>query len=70
MFRRAALGAAAALLLAAPARADFFDDVRRTFEKDIPRTFEHDIPRAFGATPRKDPAPVKRGKPPAPAPRP
>ncbi len=59
------LPAALALLAsAAPARADFFDDLRRTFQKDSPRTFEEDIPRAFGANPRKGPAPVAPVKPP------
>src|SRR5262245_61533357 len=45
----------AALLLAAavpaPARADFFDDVRRTFQTDIPHFFQDDIPCAFGGQP-------------------
>ena len=44
----------AALLLAAataPARADFFDDVRRTFQTDIPHFFQDDIPCAFGGKP-------------------
>jgi hypothetical protein len=31
-----------------PARADFFDDVRRTFETDIPHFFQDDIPCTFG----------------------
>ncbi|MBC7802100.1 MAG: hypothetical protein H7Z10_15900 [Gemmatimonadaceae bacterium] len=55
------------LLAAAPARADFFDDVRRTFQKDIPRTFEQDIPRAFGANPKKTPNEPKRPAKPPPA---
>lgn len=33
------------------ARADFFDDARRTFQHDIPRFFQHDIPCAFGGRP-------------------
>src|SRR6516165_2248093 len=33
------------------ARADFFDDARRTIKIDIPRFFEHDIPCAFGGKP-------------------
>jgi hypothetical protein len=45
----------AALMLAsvapAPARADFFDDVRRTFQTDIPHFFQDDIPCAFGGQP-------------------
>lgn len=45
-----------------PARADFFDDVRRTFQKDIPRTFEEDIPRFFGADPKKPPRPPNQDK--------
>ena len=53
--------ALAAASAAQPARADFFDDVRRTFQKDIPRTFEQDIPRAFGAEPRKSEAGPARG---------
>ena len=62
--RRILLLAAAALAAASaarPARADFFDDVRRTFQKVIPRTFEQDIPRAFGAEPRKSEATPARG---------
>ncbi len=52
------LGVLAVAGVAGPAppsvhRADFFDDVRRTFQKDIPRTFEQDIPRAFGVVPKK-----------------
>ena len=34
-----------------PARADFFDDVRRTFQTDIPHFFQDDIPCAFGGQP-------------------
>jgi hypothetical protein len=34
-----------------PARADFFDDARKTFKSDIPRFFQHDIPCAFGGKP-------------------
>ena len=45
----------AALMLAsvapAPARADFFNDVRRTFQTDIPHFFQDDIPCAFGGQP-------------------
>ena len=70
--RRACLAAGLAVAAAAhPARADFFDDVRRTFQKDIPRTFEQDIPRAFGATPKKEPPPPepKAARKPLPAPR-
>ena len=69
---RAALLTLAGLSSAAPARADFFDDVRRTFQKDIPRTFEQDIPRFFGATPKAEPAtspPKTRAKPTPDAPR-
>jgi hypothetical protein len=33
------------------ARADFFDDARRTFETDIPHFFQDDIPCAFGGQP-------------------
>ena len=33
------------------ARADFFDDVRRTFQTDIPHFFQDDIPCAFGGQP-------------------
>jgi len=38
-------------LASTPARADFFDDARRTFETDIPHFFQDDIPCAFGAQP-------------------
>src|SRR5579859_1141572 len=34
-----------------PARADFFDDLRRTFTTDIPHFFQDDIPCAFGGEP-------------------
>lgn len=65
---RAALPILAGLASATPARADFFDDVRRTFQKDIPRTFEQDIPRFFGAKPKKPPE-KPTAKPPPAAPR-
>ena len=35
----------------APGRADFFNDVRRTFQTDIPHFFQDDIPCAFGGKP-------------------
>jgi hypothetical protein len=35
----------------APARADFFDDARRTLTIDIPHFFQDDIPCAFGGKP-------------------
>ena len=35
----------------APARADFFDDARKTFTSDIPHFFQDDIPCAFGGQP-------------------
>ena len=38
-------------LASTPARADFFDDARRTFETDIPHFFQDDIPCAFGGQP-------------------
>ncbi|HUH84563.1 MAG TPA: hypothetical protein VLX85_08120 [Stellaceae bacterium] len=38
-------------MLAPPARADFFDDARRTFTTDIPHFFQDDIPCAFGGQP-------------------
>jgi hypothetical protein len=40
-----------ASLAPTPARADFFDDARRTFQTDIPHFFQDDIPCAFGAQP-------------------
>jgi hypothetical protein len=40
-----------ACLVPASARADFFDDVRRTFQTDIPHFFQDDIPCAFGGQP-------------------
>jgi hypothetical protein len=40
-----------AFLVPAPARADFFDDARRTFTNDIPHFFQDDIPCAFGGQP-------------------
>jgi hypothetical protein len=30
-----------------PARADFFDDARKTIQTDIPRVFQKDIPHFF-----------------------
>jgi len=48
-------GCCAVLALAAtaatPARADFFDDARKTFTTDIPHFFQDDIPCAFGGQP-------------------
>jgi hypothetical protein len=38
-------------LAPAPARADFFDDARRTLQTDIPHFFQDDIPCAFGGQP-------------------
>ena len=43
--------AVSTLVPLAPARADFFDDARKTFTIDIPRFFQHDIPCAFGGKP-------------------
>ena len=40
-----------AALAPSPARADFFDNVRRTFQTDIPHFFQDDIPCAFGGRP-------------------
>jgi hypothetical protein len=40
-----------ASLAPTPARADFFDDTRRTFQTDIPHFFQDDIPCAFGGQP-------------------
>jgi hypothetical protein len=40
-----------AVASAVPARADFFDDARKTFETDIPHFFQDDIPCAFGGNP-------------------
>ncbi len=42
---------ALATLMPMPARADFLDDVRRTFQTDIPHFFQDDIPCAFGGQP-------------------
>ena len=36
-----------ASLVPAPARADFFDDARRTFQTDIPHFFTRDVPHFF-----------------------
>jgi len=46
-----AIPVAALLLASAPARAEFFDDVKRTFQTDIPHFFQDDIPCAFGGQP-------------------
>lgn len=53
-FFRLALPIAAltlASLAPSPARADFFDDMRRTVQTDIPHFFQDDIPCAFGGQP-------------------
>jgi len=42
---------ALASLVPGRARADFFDDARRTFQTDIPHFFQDDIPCAFGGKP-------------------
>ena len=42
---------ALAATAATPARADFFDDARKTFTTDIPHFFQDDIPCAFGGQP-------------------
>ena len=57
--RSAGIAVAAMLAAAAPARADFFDDARRTvqtdipnfFQRDVPHFFQDDIPCAFGGKP-------------------
>jgi hypothetical protein len=53
LFRFVAPLAVLALASLAPlsARADFFDDMRRTFTSDIPHFFQDDIPCAFGGQP-------------------
>jgi len=40
-----------AALAPLPARADFFDDMRKTFTTDIPHFFQDDVPCAFGGQP-------------------
>ena len=45
------IAAVLALVPLAPARADFFDDARRTFTTDIPHFFQDDVPCAFGGRP-------------------
>jgi hypothetical protein len=53
------------LTLPMPARADFFDDTRRTFQTDIPHFFQDDIPCAFGGQPTSHSRPsCKSAKPP------
>jgi hypothetical protein len=51
--RYAAPLAVLAMMSLAPssARADFFDDLRRTFTSDIPHFFQDDVPCAFGGEP-------------------
>ena len=53
VLRLACCGAILALAATAatPARADFFDDARKTFTTDIPHFFQDDIPCAFGGQP-------------------
>jgi hypothetical protein len=79
------LPVAALMLASVPARAEFFDDVKRTFQTDIPHFFQDDIPCAFGGQPTSGakrschdgehraapPAPAHRaGAPPPPRPKP
>jgi len=45
------VGIALTFLPAVPARADFFDDARKTFTSDIPHFFQDDIPCFFGGQP-------------------
>jgi hypothetical protein len=59
-----------ALLLArsGSARAEFFNDVRRTFQTDIPHFFQDDVPCAFGGQPTSHTkSSCKSGKQPAPS---
>ena len=51
VLRLACCGAILSLAAATPARADFFDDARKTFTTDIPHFFQDDIPCAFGGQP-------------------
>ena len=55
MARRAfpLLGLAGLCAVATPdaARADFFDDARKTFTNDIPHFFQDDVPCTFGGRP-------------------
>lgn len=51
LFHLACAIAVLTLAPVAPARADFFDDARRTFTSDIPHFFQDDIPCAFGGRP-------------------
>lgn len=73
VLRLACCGAILALAAAAtpPARADFFDDARKTITTDIPHFFQDDIPCAFGGQPTSHtkascksngPAPVEQGR--------
>ncbi len=66
--RRLALSVAALVLMGigpTPARADFFDDMRKTFttdvpnffQKDVPHFFQDDVPCAFGGKPTSVPPP-------------
>ena len=77
------LPVAALMLASASARAEFFDDVKRTFQTDIPHFFQDDIPCAFGGHPTSgakrschdgepraaQPAPAHRASAPPPRPR-
>ncbi|HKT20196.1 MAG TPA: hypothetical protein VJR47_19235 [Stellaceae bacterium] len=61
-----------AALAPLPARADFFDDMRKTFTTDIPHFFQDDIPCTFGGKPTSGTKTSCNNKPakaaPAPAP--
>ena len=39
------------VVAAIPARADFFDGMRKTFTNDLPHFFQDDVPCAFGGQP-------------------
>ena len=52
-FSQAAIGAGLMLSCwgAAPAHAEFFNNVKRSFQTEIPHFFQDDIPCAFGGQP-------------------
>jgi hypothetical protein len=68
VFRLAVPATAALLLVAlspAPVRADFFDDMRKTFTSDIPHFFQDDVPCAFGSKPTSGTRTACKGSAPA-----
>ena len=57
-----ALGVVMASLGATASKAEFFNDVKRTFQTDVPHFFQDDIPCAFGGQPTSGTKSACKGK--------